>query len=83
MLTEIDLDDDITGALDHFRRSEGLELPQAVNELVRRGLFRPARRAAAPSSRPLGFKVDLTHVARSLDALGAGRARCHASSLRW
>lgn len=82
MRTTISLDPDVAAAIDEVRRTEGVGLSAAVNDLIRRGLAKPDRATGTPPyqprSAPLGIKVDITHIGDVLDVLDDERSS-HAS----
>jgi Arc/MetJ family transcription regulator len=74
MRTTVDLDDDVTAAIDQMRRGGSVGLSQAVNQLIRAGLLQTPRvRRFRQRSAPLGLRVDVSNVAEALETLdGAG-----------
>jgi len=76
MRTTVEFDDDATAAIDELRRSDGLGVSEAVNELVRRGMLpRPERRHFIQPTRSMGLKIDVSDVAEALDLLDGSDAR--------
>jgi Arc/MetJ family transcription regulator len=79
MRTTINLDDDVTAAVNRLRRERGLGLSEAVNELARAGLAgqRSSGRRATfrQPTVALGLKVDVSNVAEVLDLLDERPAR--------
>ena len=76
MRTTVNLDDDVAAALDDLRRTRGLGLSEALNELARAGLV--GRRAKAPfvaRTARLGLRIDVSNVADALEALDGPSAR--------
>ena len=76
MRTTVEFDDDVEAAIERLRRSEGLGVSAAVNELIRRGLL--PRDEPAPfrqRTRALGLKIDVSNVADALDVLEGPSAR--------
>jgi Ribbon-helix-helix protein, copG family len=73
MRTTVNLDDDVAAAVEELRRERGVGLSQAVNELARTGLRRPAQRRRAITFTPhaLGIKTDVSNVAEVLERLDA------------
>jgi hypothetical protein len=68
--TTVNLDDDVSAAVERLRRDQGLGLSEAVNELVRRGL------AASPAPAPyvqrtasLGMRIDVANIGEVLELL--------------
>ena len=76
MRTTVEFEDDTARAIEELRRSEGLGVSEAVNELVRRGLLpRPSGARFEQSTRPLGLKIDVSNVAEALENLEGPDAR--------
>ena len=76
MRTTIDFDEDTSAAIEKLRRSEGLGVSEAVNELIRRGLLlRPKRKRFTQPTRSMGLKIDVSNVAEALDLLEGPAAR--------
>jgi hypothetical protein len=76
MRTTIEFDDDVARAIDELRRSEGLGMSEAVNELVRRGVLpRPVAAPFRQRTQRLGLKIDVSNVADALEALEGPDAR--------
>jgi Arc/MetJ family transcription regulator len=76
MRTTIELDDDTARAVEELRRSDGLGVSEAVNELIRRGLL--PRGEVAPfrqRTRALGLRIDVSNVAEALEVLEGIEAR--------
>ncbi len=72
MRTTLSLDADVLAAVDEVRRTRGLGLSEAVNELVRRGISsRPATGSSNYELRSarVGIKVDVANVAEVLELL--------------
>ena len=70
MRTTINLDDDVVAAVELLRKTKGLGLSEALNELARRGLVLPSsERAFEQRTYELGLKVDVTNIGDVLDAL--------------
>lgn len=70
MRTTVNLDDEVSAAIDRMRHDEGIGLSEALNRLAKQGL------AAKSSSeryvhRPvsLGVRVDITNIGDVLDLL--------------
>jgi Arc/MetJ family transcription regulator len=76
MRTTITLDRDVAAAVQRLRRTRGMGLSEAVNDLIRRGL-----RAKAPRTRfqqrsqEIGLRVDVRNVAETLEFLEGPHAR--------
>lgn len=76
MRTTVEFDADTARAIEELRRSEGLGVSEAVNELVRRGLLpRPAPTRFEQRTQPMGLKIDVSNVAEALDLLEGPDAR--------
>jgi Arc/MetJ family transcription regulator len=76
MRTTIDLDDDVTAAVDRMRKERSMGLSEAVNELARAGLrARQRPRRFRQRSANLGLRVDVTNVAEALEQLEGPSAR--------
>lgn len=76
MRTTVELDEDVTRAVQQLRRERHIGVSEAVNELVRRGLL--PRQDTVPfrqATRRLGLKIDVTNVAEALDVLEGPDAR--------
>lgn len=76
MRTTVEFEPDTARAIEELRRTEGLGLSEAVNELVRRGLV-PRRASASFEQRTtsMGLKIDVSNVAEALDLLEGPDAR--------
>jgi hypothetical protein len=76
MRTTIQFDEDVSAAIEQFRRDRGLGASQAVNELIRRGLLSPGeRRRFVQRTRRLGLHIDVSNVAEAVDLLEGPTAR--------
>jgi Arc/MetJ family transcription regulator len=76
MRTTIDLDDDVTAAVDRMRKERSMGLSEAVNELARAGLrARQRPRRFRQRSANLSLRVDVTNVAEALEQLEGPSAR--------
>ena len=75
MRTTVTLDSDVAAAVENARRERGIGISQALNELARAGLARPASRAPfRQRTAALGLTVDVANVEEALDVLeGPGR----------
>ena len=70
MRTTVTLDDDVTAAVDRFRKEHGLGLSEALNELVRSGLRQPREQQPfRQRSQALHLRLDVTDVAETLELL--------------
>lgn len=68
MRTTVTFADDVSAAVEQFRRERALGLSDAVNELIRRGLVtQPARKPFVQKTYPLGFKIDLTNIGEAME----------------
>jgi hypothetical protein len=76
MRTTVTLADDVAAAVQELRRTRGIGLSEALNELARAGLrHRPGRRRFTQQSRALGLKVDVTDIAEAVELLEGPAAR--------
>lgn len=76
MRTTIEFEPDTQKAIDDLRRTAGLGVSDAVNELIRRGLTAPApQRPYQPIHRDIGLTIDVSNVADALDLLEGAEAR--------
>ncbi len=76
MRTTIEFEDDTAAAIEELRRSEGLGVSEAVNELVRRGLLpRASNKRFEQRTQTMGMKIDVSNVAEALDFLEGPDAR--------
>lgn len=76
MRTTVELDADTAAAIDELRRTRGIGLSAAVNELIRRGLLVPeGRRAFRQTTARLGLRIDVSNVADALETLEGPTAR--------
>jgi hypothetical protein len=68
--TTVNLDDDVTAAVERLRREQGLGLSEAVNELVRRGLAgSPAPTPYVQRTASLGMRIDVANIGEVLELL--------------
>lgn len=76
MRTTVTLDEDVSAAINQVRRTRGIGVSEAVNELVRQGLTvdRP-RRPYRHRSAKLSLTIDVTNVAEALEQLDGPAAR--------
>jgi hypothetical protein len=76
MRTTVEFEPDTARAIEELRRSEGLGVSEAVNELVRRGLVpRPSTKRFEQRTQSMGLKIDVSNVAEALDLLEGPDAR--------
>lgn len=76
MRTTVNLDRDVTVAVNRLRREKGIGLSEAVNQLARAGLVAPReRRRFRQRSARIGLTVDVTNVAEALELLDGPGAR--------
>lgn len=76
MRTTVEFDADVARAVDELRRTKGIGVSEAVNELIRRGLLaRAPERPFVPIHRQLGLSIDVSNVADALDLLEGAEAR--------
>lgn len=70
MRTTIELDDDASRAVQRLREERGMDVSQAVNELIRRGLLPgPEAGPFRQRTRALGLRIDMSDVAVALEDL--------------
>ena len=70
MRTTVEFDDDTARAIESLRRTRGLGVSEAVNELIRRGLLaQPTRQSFRQRTAPLGVTLDVSSVADALEVL--------------
>ncbi len=76
MRTTVDLDDDVVAAIRRLRAERGIGLSEAVNELARTGLRRPATaKRFRQRTAPIGLTVDVQSVAEALEQLDGPAGR--------
>jgi hypothetical protein len=76
MRTTIQLADDVAAAIDEFRRASRLSVSEAINQLIRRGLAAPSKRATFKQrTAPLGLRIAVDDVGEALEMLEGTRAR--------
>lgn len=70
MRTTVNLDDDVSAAVDRLRSARGLGVSEAVNELARQGMNDQATGYVyRHRTRPLGIKMDISDIGDVLDYL--------------
>jgi len=76
MRTTVNLDDDVSAAVQRLRNERHLGLSEAINELARAGLAggRPQRRFKQRTAN-LGLHIDVSNVAEALERLEGVDAR--------
>ena len=68
MRTTVTFADDVSAAIDQFRRERALGLSDAVNELIRRGLVTSApKQPFVQKTYPMGAKIDLTNIGEAME----------------
>jgi hypothetical protein len=68
MRTTVTFAEDVSAAIDQFRRERALGLSDAVNELIRRGLVAPAsRKPFVQKTYPMGAKIDLANIGEAME----------------
>ena len=68
MRTTVTFADDVSAAIEQFRRERALGLSEAVNELIRRGLVAPAsKKPFVQKTYPMGAKIDLTNIGEAME----------------
>lgn len=76
MRTTVELEDDVSRAVEQVRRERGLGVSEAVNELIRRGLVAtPPLRTFHQRTSRLGLRIDVSNVAEALELLDGSDAR--------
>ena len=76
MRTTINLDDDVTVAIERLRKESGLGVSEAVNQLARAGMRdKPTRTPFHQRTARIGLRVDVTNVAEALEQLDGLSAR--------
>lgn len=76
MRTTLTLADDVAAAVERLRRERSIGMSQAVNELVRAGLARPAGSSRfRQKAHDLGRGVDVSNVAEAIETLEGPAAR--------
>jgi hypothetical protein len=76
MRTTVQLDDDVTAALERLREAENIGVSEALNRLVRMGLAAPKARARfTQRSEPLGLRIGVDDIAEALELLEGPAAR--------
>lgn len=76
MRTTINLDDDVSAAIEQLRKKANLGVSEAVNQLIRRGLnAQKKRQPFVQRTRSLGLRIDVTNVAEALELLEGPAAR--------
>lgn len=76
MRTTVTLADDVAAAVERLRKERGIGLSEALNDLARAGLRRPARREPfVQHTKPLGLRIDVTDVADAIELLEGDAAR--------
>ena len=76
MRTTVEFDDDTARAIESLRRTRGLGVSEAVNELIRRGLLaQPTRPPFRQRTAPLGVILDVSSVADALEVLDGPATR--------
>jgi len=71
MRTTVNLDDDVAAAIKKRRRTRGIGLSEAVNELARAGMtsqhLATTRERVQLDTRAMNLRVDVSNVADALD----------------
>ncbi|HXV65441.1 MAG TPA: ribbon-helix-helix protein, CopG family [Vicinamibacteria bacterium] len=76
MRTTINLDDDVSAAIEQLRKKANLGVSEAVNQLIRRGLnAQKKRKPFVQRTRSLGLRIDVNNVAEALELLEGPAAR--------
>ena len=70
MRTTVTLADDVAAAVEQLRRSEGIGVSEAINQLVREGLAKPEPTSQyVHQSYDIGLKMDVTNIGEVLALL--------------
>ncbi|MDQ3554672.1 MAG: CopG family transcriptional regulator [Chloroflexota bacterium] len=70
MRTTVDLDADVSAAVDRLRRQRKMGLSEAVNLLARAGMSASPRKSTfRQRSAPVGLRIDVTNIAEALEVL--------------
>ncbi len=70
MRTTVDLDADVSAAVDRLRRQRKMGLSEAVNLLARAGMsVSPRKPTFRQRSAPVGLRIDVTNIAEALEVL--------------
>ncbi len=70
MRTTVDLDADVSAAVDRLRRQRKMGLSEAVNLLARAGMSAgPPKSTFRQRSAPVGLRIDITNIAEALEVL--------------
>ena len=76
MRTTVTLADDVAAAVENLRRSEGIGVSEAINQLVRGALTKPETASTyVHQSYDMGMRIDVTNIGETLallDELDAG-----------
>jgi hypothetical protein len=76
MRTTIQLADDVAAAVDEFRRESRLGVSDAINQLIRRGLSAPRRRAVFKQrTATVGLRIAIDDVGEALELLESSNSR--------
>lgn len=76
MRTTIQLDDDVSAAIERLRREGGFGVSDAVNQLIRRGLAtRQPTARFTQRTEDMGMLLDVRDVAEALELLDGPAAR--------
>jgi hypothetical protein len=76
MRTTLTLADDVAAAVDELRRERSIGMSEAVNELVRAGLSKPASTTEfRQEAHDLGRAIDYSNVADAIETLDGPAGR--------
>lgn len=76
MRTTVNLDDDVAAAVEQLRRTFGVGVSEAVNQLIRGGLTVPRPRVEfRQRTRDLGLRIDVSNIGEALELLEGPTAR--------
>jgi hypothetical protein len=76
MRTTVELEDDVSRAVEQLRRERAIGVSEAVNELIRRALVStPPAPVFRQRTADLGLRIDVSNVAEALELLDGSDAR--------
>lgn len=77
MRTTVTLSDDVAAAVQRLRRTQGVGVSEAINQLARSGLREPQanERRFVQQTSPMGARMDLDDVADVLESIDGPAAR--------
>lgn len=77
MRTTVTLSNDVAAAVQRLRRTHGVGVSEAINQLARRGLREPqtGERRFVQQTSPMGARMDLDDVADVLESIDGPAAK--------